>query len=176
MEKKMNVRNILSRTSVGVVTIDISRYLQAAAVLLMRHHIAALIVTDRGKPVGLISERDLVNALAKKGSRVADTSIREVITGPVLAVSADEGIMSAMALMTERRVRYLPVFDNSELIGIVSLRDLIKYRLQEIESQASFSATRQPRLGRDDASFGSDEPGLLSHNRDIREVPTAPAF
>ena len=94
-------------------------------------------MTDGGEPVGLISERDLVSALADKGSRVADTPIREVVTGPVLAVSPDESLKRAMALMTARRVRHLPVFEDSELIGIVSLGDLIKYRLEEMELESN---------------------------------------
>src|SRR5712671_510633 len=98
MEKKMNIGNILGRKGEKIVTVDISWSLQAAAALMMRNRIAALIVTDRGKPVGLISERDLVGALADSGSRVAGTPIREVVTGPVLAVSASESIMRAMAL------------------------------------------------------------------------------
>jgi signal-transduction protein with cAMP-binding, CBS, and nucleotidyltransferase domain len=161
MEKKMNLGNICK--SAGVVTIDISWSLQAAAALMIRHRIAALIVTDHGKPVGLISERDLVGGLADTGARVAGTPIREVVTRPVLAVSAEESIMRAMALMTERRVGHLPVFDNSELIGIVSLRDLIESRLQEIESQARLSAPRQPRRDRDDdGSLGSDKSGMVA--------------
>ena len=168
----MNIGNIMGRKSVNVVTIDISWSLQAAAALMMRNHVAALIVTDRGKPVGLISERDLVSALADTGSRVAGTPIREVATKPVIAVSASESIMRAMTLMTERRVRHLPVFDNTEVIGVVTLRDLIKYRLQEIELESMSSATWQPRSGRSDHdSFGSDEPRRLPHNRDVSEVP-----
>jgi len=169
----MNIGNVFSRKSGGVVTIDISWSLQAAAALMMRNRIAALIVTDRGKPVGLISERDLVSALADSGSRVARTPIREVINGPVLAVSAGESIMRAMALMTERRVRHLPVFDNSELIGVVTLRDLIKYRLQEIKLEAMSSATGRPHSGNsDNGVFSSDKPSLPPHNRDVPAVPT----
>jgi signal-transduction protein with cAMP-binding, CBS, and nucleotidyltransferase domain len=91
---------------------------------------------------------------------VAGTPIREV-TKPVLAVSASESIMRAMALMTERRVRHLPVFDNSELVGMVTLRDLIKFRLQEIEMEAMSS---------------SDEPSLPSGHRDLPAAPTTLTF
>ena len=166
MEKKMTLGNILRRKSSGVVTIDICWSLQSAAAIMTRHHIAALIVTDHGKPVGLISERDLVCALAKTGSHASRTSIREVTTGPAIAISAEESIMNAMMLMAEKRVRYLPVFDNGELIGLVTLPDLIRYRLQEIELEAMSYTTRRPRVGRDDAFFVSDEFGLLSRNRD----------
>jgi CBS domain-containing protein len=155
----MNLGNILCRKRAGVVTVDISWSLQAAAALMMRHHIAALIVTDRGKPVGLISERDLVSALADKGARVAGTPIREVGTKPVLAISAGESIMRAIALMTERRLRHLPVFDNRDLLGVVTLRDLIKFRLREIKLEAMSPATWQPPSGSgNDGFFSSDEP------------------
>ncbi len=129
----MKIENILDRKGDGVVTIDISSHLQAAADLMVRNRIAALIVTDGDEPTGLISERDLVGALADNGSHVADISIREVITGPVPAVSPDESLKRAMALMTGKRVRHLPVFEDRDLIGIVSLGDLIKYRLEEME-------------------------------------------
>jgi len=167
----MTLGNIMGRKSVNVVTIDISWSLQAAATLMMRNRVAALIVTDRGKPVGLISERDLVNALADAGSRVAGTPVREVATKPVVSVSARESIVHAMALMTEKRLRHLPVFDNSEVIGVVTLRDLIKYRLREIELGAMSPATWQPPSGSSHAgSLGSNAPSLLPHNRNVPEV------
>ncbi|HUE63525.1 MAG TPA: CBS domain-containing protein [Rhizomicrobium sp.] len=133
----MKIENILDRKGEGVVTIDISLHLRSAAELMMRNRIAALIVTDGGEPVGLISEHDLVGALAGKGPRVADTPIREVITGPVLAVSPDESLKRVMAMMTRKRVRHLPVFEDSELIGIVSMGDLIKYRVEEMELESN---------------------------------------
>jgi CBS domain-containing protein len=166
MEKKMNIGNIIGRKSVNVVTIDTSWSLQAAAALMMRNRVAALIVTDRGKPVGLVSERDLVRALAETGSRVAGIPIREVATKPVIAVSARESVTRAMALMTEKRLRHLPVFNNSEVIGVVTLRDLIKYRLREIELEALSSETWQPPSGSSD-----DEPSSLPHNGNVPEIP-----
>ena len=168
----MNIGNIMGRKNVNVVTVDISWSLQAAAALMMHHRIAALVVTDCGKPVGLISERDLVSALADTGSRVASTPIREVATKPVIAVSARESIMRAMALMTEKHLRHLPVFDNSEVIGVVTLRDLIKYRLREIELEAMSPAPWQPPSGSSDGgSLGSDEPSSLPHNRNVPAIP-----
>ena len=172
----MILGNIVSHKTAGVVTVDISWSLQAAAVLMMHHHSGALIVTDRGEPVGMVSERDLVSALADRGARGAGTAIREVITGPVLAVSAGESIMRAMALMTEKCVRHLPVFDNSEPIGIVSLPELIKYRLQEIELEA-VSATWPPRRDTgDNGSLGSDQPIPSSRNSNVPELPTTLMF
>src|SRR4029077_15821319 len=98
---------------------------------------AALIVTDGGEAGGLISEHDLVGALADNGSHAADTPIGEVVTGPVLAVSPDESLKRVMAMMTRKRVRHLPVFEDSELVGIVSMGDLIKYRVEEMELESN---------------------------------------
>jgi CBS domain-containing protein len=104
---------------------------------MMRKHIAALVVTDGGEPVGLISERDLVSAAVEKGSCMENTIIREIVSRPVLTVSPDESLKRAMALMTSKRVRHLPVFAERELVGIVSLGDLIKYRLEEMELESN---------------------------------------
>lgn len=133
----MNIENILARKGEDIVTIDISLHLQSAAQLMMRNHIGALIVTDGGEPVGLVSEHDLVSALAGKGPHVAETPIREVISGPVLAVSPHESLKRVMAMMTRKRVRHLPVFEDSELVGIVSMGDLIKYRVEEMELESN---------------------------------------
>jgi CBS domain-containing protein len=133
----MKIETILDRKGGEVVTVDISLNLKAAADLMMQNRIAALIVTDGTEPVGMISERDLVSALADKGARATDTQIREIVTGPVLAVSPDESLKRAMAMMTRRHVRHLPVFEDRDLIGIVSLGDLIKYRLEEMELEGN---------------------------------------
>jgi CBS domain-containing protein len=129
----MKIETILDRKTEGVVTIDHAATLKAAADLMMRRRIAALIATEKGQPVGLLSERDLVSAIADLGPRAADTPIHEALSGPMLTVSPDESIRRAMALMTCKRMRHLPVFQERELIGIVSLGDLIKYRLEEME-------------------------------------------
>jgi len=133
----MKVANILDRKGEGVVTVDISLTLQSAADLMMRHHIAALVVTDGEEPLGLVSERDIVNALARKGPRAGDTRIREVVNGPMLTVSTNESLKRAMALMTGARARHLPVMEDGEMIGIVSLGDMVKHRLEELELESS---------------------------------------
>jgi len=133
----MKVADILDRKGEGVFTVDISFNLQSAADLMVRNHIAALVVTDGGEPVGLVSERDIVHALARKGARAGDTPIREVVSSPMLTVSTNESLKRAMALMTAARVRHLPVMEADELIGIVSLGDMVKHRLEELELESS---------------------------------------
>jgi CBS domain-containing protein len=94
-------------------------------------------VTDGDEPIGLVSESDIVSALARKGPRAGDTRIGEVVSGPMLTVSTDESLKRAMALMTRTRVRHLPVMEDGELIGIVSLGDMVKHRLEELELESS---------------------------------------
>ena len=85
----------------------------------------------------MVSERDIVNALARKGPRAGDTPIREIVNGPMLTVSTAESLKRAMALMTHARVRHLPVMEDGELIGIVSLGDMVKHRLEELELESN---------------------------------------
>ena len=133
----MKIANILDSKDNGVVTVDVSFNLQSAAELMMRHRIAALVVTDGDEPVGLVSERDIVNALAHKGPRAGEAPLRDVVNGPMLTVSTDESLKRAMALMTGARVRHLPVMADDELIGIVSLGDMVKHRLEELELESN---------------------------------------
>ena len=133
----MRIANILDRKGEGVVTVDISANLQSASDLMVRHHIAALVVTEDGEAIGLISERDIVGALAHRGPRAGDTPIREVVSGPMLTVPVNENLKRAMALMTGARVRHLPVMEDGELIGIVSLGDMVKHRLEELELEGN---------------------------------------
>ncbi len=129
----MKIEAILDHKNSAVISIDIAFNLQSAADLMMHHRIGALVVTDHGQPVGLLSERELVAAMAEKGPRAAQTAIREVVTDSIQTVSPDESVKRAMKLMTNQRIRHLPVFEDDELVGIVSLGDVIKYRLDEME-------------------------------------------
>jgi CBS domain-containing protein len=133
----MNIETILDRKTDGVVTIDISSNLQTAADLMMHHRIAALIVMKHSQPVSLLSERELVAAMAEKGPRAAETLIRDLVMDSMLTVSPEESLKRAMTLMTTKRVRHLPVVEDEELIGIVSLGDVIKFRLDEMQMESN---------------------------------------
>jgi CBS domain-containing protein len=133
----MNIETILDHKADGVITIDISSNLQTAAGLMMHRSIAALIVTKHSQPVGLLSERELVGAMAEKGPRAAETLIRDLVMDSMLTVSPDESLKRAMMLMTSKHVRHLPVVEDEELIGIVSLGDVIKLRLDEMQMESN---------------------------------------
>jgi CBS domain-containing protein len=133
----MNISAILQCKQSGVVTIDILSTLKAGAELMARHRIAALVVTENGVPVGLLSERHVVEVFAHEGKLADGMRIRQVIDRRLIAVTPDDTIKRAMSLMTHMRIRHLPVMDETELVGILSLGDVVKQRLEELEAEAN---------------------------------------
>ena len=133
----MKIGTILERKQPGVVTINILSTLKAAAELMARHRIAALVVTEDGVPVGLLSERHIVEVFAREGKLAEEMRIRQILDRQLVAVSPEDTIKRAMSLMTHARVRHLPVLNENELVGIVSLGDLVKQRLEELELEAN---------------------------------------
>jgi CBS domain-containing protein len=109
---------------------------RAIAVLRLRG-IGALVVSDDGENViGILSERDIVEAMARHGGELLAVSVSEVMTCPVVTCEPADSVAELMAEMTNRRIRHFPVVDDGRLVGIVSIGDLVKSRLDEIEYEA----------------------------------------
>jgi CBS domain-containing protein len=104
--------------------------------LLVQRRIGAVLVLEGGRAVGIVSERDIVRCLAVKGGAVMELEARDVMTSPVITIRPDETVCDAMELMTDRRIRHLPVVESGELVGIVSIGDLVKRRIAEAEQEA----------------------------------------
>ncbi len=105
---------------------------------LSEHRIGALIVEDRWlKLVGVFSERDLVNAIARHGAEVLNCEVHELMSSPIVSCSSSDRVDAALARMTVARIRHLPVINNGSLAGIVSIGDLVKHRLDEKELEAN---------------------------------------
>ena len=105
---------------------------------LAAHRIGALVVEDRWmKPVGIFSERDFINAVAREGAAVLGFQVQQLMSTPMLTCRASDRIDAVLATMTMSRIRHLPVVEDSELKGIVSIGDLVKHRLDEKELEAS---------------------------------------
>jgi CBS domain-containing protein len=134
----MIVKAILSAKGGNVVTIDPNTNVLAAAKLLAERRIGALVVTgpDR-RVVGIVSERDIVQRLAAQGHSVLEAPLTEVMTRKVMTCTPADTISSVMERMTEGKFRHLPVVEQGRLTGIVSIGDVVKYRLQEMESEQS---------------------------------------
>ena len=105
--------------------------------ILVEHRIGAVLVLSGEHIAGVLSERDLVRCLADRGGQALEKTAAELMTSEVVTVAPDESVDSAMANMTRRRVRHLPVVENGRLAGIVSIGDLVKARIEEVEREAS---------------------------------------
>ena len=99
--------------------------------------VGALVVTDGGRPVGIISERDYARKVVLKDRSSRDTKIAEIMTGRVLYASPDQTVEEGLSMMTEKRVRHLPVMDGEKLVGIVSIGDLVKAIIAEQQQMIS---------------------------------------
>ena len=130
----MNVQAILSVKGTDVVTIDPNSNLAMAAKLLAERRIGAVVVTGPGQRiVGILSERDIVQALAARGAAALDAQISEMMTRKVTTCSPSDTISTIMERMTAGKFRHVPVVEQGRLAGIVSIGDVVKYRLQEME-------------------------------------------
>ncbi len=133
----MIVNRILSVKGRDVVTIEPSRSLSEAAKVLSERRIGALLVCDGRKPVsGIISERDIVRAVAAQGSRALEEPISRFMTEKVLTCTGETSINDVMELMTQQKFRHVPVVEGDRLVGIVSIGDVVKSRLEEVEGEA----------------------------------------
>ena len=107
-----------------------------AVALLAEKRIGALPVFDGERVVGIFSERDVIYRLHSHGPAMLDLTVGEVMTAPVQDVEPDTSVLEALALMTRRRVRHLPVTKAGAFVGFISIGDLVKYRIDHIQSEA----------------------------------------
>lgn len=134
----MTIRAILDLKGRDVVTIAPERTLGEAARLLSKHKIGALVVinTDR-RVTGILSERDIVKAVSKEAAPALEAPVANVMTREVVTCTAHDTMADLMNRMTAGRFRHLPVVDEGRLAGIVSIGDVVKHRLAEIERESS---------------------------------------
>lgn len=134
----MKIVEILHRKGSTVHTIWAVKTVGAGVQKLVELHIGALVVTDRlGRLVVTLTERDIVHGLERYGTKVLSLKISEVMDQDITTCGPDDRIAKVMQLMTIHRVRYLPVMEGDRLIGIVSIGDLVKHRLEEKEREAN---------------------------------------
>jgi CBS domain-containing protein len=133
----MNVEAILKTKGTEVATIAPGAAVSAALDMLRAKSIGAIVVSaDGAVPDGILSERDIVRGLAMHGASLLDREVSQVMTRNVITCSPHDKIADLMGLMTERRIRHLPVMRHGRLAGIVSIGDVVKNRLDEIEWEA----------------------------------------
>lgn len=120
-----------------VLTCEVTTTVREAAAILAERRIGALPVMEGGAIAGIFSERDVIYRLREFGAGVLDMEVGSVMTAPPVTVEPDTSVMAALSLMTRRRIRHLPVVRNGRMVGFVSIGDLVKYRIDKIESEAA---------------------------------------
>jgi len=133
----MTVKAILGHKSRDVVTIQPTATLAEAAGLLAERRIGAVLVLGiEGRLAGILSERDIVRALAERGGAMLSERVDHVMTRKVFTCSENDTVAQIMEQMTAGKFRHVPVVDDGRLIGIISIGDVVKHRLHEIESES----------------------------------------
>jgi CBS domain-containing protein len=132
----MTIAAILSTKGGEVATVHAGTRVRDAVSLLAEKRIGAVPVIDGGEISGIFSERDLVRCVSDHGPEALDWPVDRAMSSPVQTVSPQTPILSALATMTERRMRHLPVVEAGQIRGIVSIGDLVKHRIERIEAEA----------------------------------------
>lgn len=130
----MSVEAILKSKGRNVFTVRPEHSAAEAAALMSTKKVGVAVVCDaKGQVVGVVSERDIVNGITQYGKGIIDMPVRNIMTSPVVSCQPADSIKKVMEVMTERRIRHLPVIEHSELIGMVSIGDAVSYRLKEAQ-------------------------------------------
>ena len=132
----MTIAAVLRNKGSEVETIAADASLFDAVRRLGEKRIGALPVVEEGRITGIMSERDVIYCLRSHGPEVLDWPVSRVMSSPAITASPDTEVLSALALMTQRRIRHLPVVEGGEIRGIVSIGDLVKHRMERIEAEA----------------------------------------
>ena len=132
----MHISQLLRRKEVGVATVDATASVRTALALLAEHGVGALVVSQEGRRVdGIVSERDVVRALHERGAGLLADPVSSVMTAQVHTCVPGAGVEELARTMTQHRVRHVPVVEGGALLGIVSIGDVVKARLDELEDE-----------------------------------------
>lgn len=133
----MTIAAILAARTFETLTIGACASVRDAIAILAEKRIGALPVVDGHSVVGIMSERDVIYCLRSDGAAVLDWPVERIMTAPAITAELGTEVLGALSLMTRRRIRHLPVVENGALVGIVSIGDLVKHRMDKIEADAA---------------------------------------
>ena len=127
---------ILEEKGGDVLEIDGDSSVLDAVQLMVENNVGSLLVTERGEVVGIVTERDYLRRVTLEG-RTEDAPVREIMSSPLVVATAETTVDECMAMMTDRRIRHIPVVDEEKVVGLVSIGDLVKFKskLQSFEIQ-----------------------------------------
>ena len=134
----MKVQSLLKKRKKGVVGVANTVSIQECVTLLSEENLGALLVYDEhDKAIGIITERDLTHGLLKWGSLLLNRNVTEVMTHKLVTCSPNDNIKDIMGVMIDRGFRHLPVIENKKVLGMISMRDLVRERISEMEMEAN---------------------------------------
>ena len=132
----MTIALILARKGKEVVSLPADATVRDAVAMLAERRIGAVPVTEDGRVAGIMSERDVIYCLKSDGAAILDWPVSKVMTSPAITAEPTMPALVALSQMTKRRIRHLPVVEDGRLTGIVSIGDLVAYRIARIEEEA----------------------------------------
>lgn len=131
----MTVRGILDTKGHQVVSVALEAKLSAAVKILSEKRIGAVLVMNGSKIEGILSERDIVRVLGERGASALDDSVKSVMTAKVITCRERDGVSHIMEKMTSGKFRHLPVVENDRVVGLISIGDVVKWRVAEFERE-----------------------------------------
>jgi CBS domain-containing protein len=133
----MKLAELIKGKSPEIVKIRANSTIAEAANTIAQHKIGALLVDDEGGSiVGILSERDIVRGMSQHGADLQGVKVSELMTADLIRCAPGDSVNEAMAMMTDRRIRHLPVFEDEQLVGFISIGDLVKCRMMEVQGEA----------------------------------------
>lgn len=120
------VRDMIRKKGTKVFTIEQDATVREALEMMAKHNIGALLVMSGGEVAGILSERDCIRKVELMGRNVGNTRVTEIMTGDVITIECSQPLEECMSLMVDRNIRHLPVYDGNELVGLLSMRDVLK--------------------------------------------------
>ena len=133
----MKLSELLKAKQKEIAKISQDSTIAEAANIFAERKIGALLVDDQDSTiVGILSERDIVRGMSQHGTSLHDLKVSELMTTNLIRCAPGDTVNEAMAMMTDRRIRHLPVFDDEQLVGFISIGDLVKCRMMEVQGEA----------------------------------------
>ncbi len=121
------VSEILASKGASVLSVDADASVIEAAQRMIDANVGAMLVSNKGRIAGIVTERDYLRRVTLEGRNDSETAVREIMSSPLIVVAPDTSVEECMAIMTEQRIRHLPVAERGEIVGVVSIGDVVKF-------------------------------------------------
>jgi signal-transduction protein with cAMP-binding, CBS, and nucleotidyltransferase domain len=132
------VTEILAGKGNGVLSVDADASVLEAAQQMIDANVGAMLVSVRGRMNGIVTERDYLRRVTLEGRTDRETAVREIMSSPLIVVSPETTIEECMALMTDQRIRHLPVAEHGRIVGVISIGDVVKFQSQQQSVQIQY--------------------------------------